>query len=539
MFSLTLVMDNFTVHLVSNVSPGLFPDNNASKFSTNLATELDLSEGEWEVGVRQIMYPTRISTTTDGDEIHIFKYKDNYRDLLPVPSKKEIDMEKIGTSIDLYPPDGKTSDIVQHLLKTVNDSVWAKEKGILKMEYDKSTNKFIFHIFKEDIVIWMSKNTRKFLGFRKNQHSFTKGTFWTYKWFDKNASPSSKLKLYLCDLRTLEKETYQLTMSWDSKRNQYCYRRIIQNKYHDSTPPEKYQYSSFAFGVHPHDGFIKMQDMQQRWHLTDHKKYVKKIAFFEFNSLAVNELKLNAFYCANDFVEVKNKLNTEIPPPNYYINISKLPVVVNETFANDTNHIALQNIYVTVYYNSVIDLTGDLEEKPTATFAINSEKEIEDPSEILPHLNAMKSMYDYTFSYDTVSKRFEVRIDGNIAIQLTKTLSSILGFNTTEHFHSKSVHRASNFPLIQRAITALYVYSNILDSVYIGDVKAPLLLTCPFKKSNSINIVEQQEFLNPCYAPLNRARVNQIDIAIYDDAGSLIPFLYGKTKLSLDFRRKR
>ena len=96
---------------------------------------------------------------------------------------------------------------------------------------------------------------------------------------------------------------------------------------------------------------------------------------------------------------------------------------------------------------------------------------------------------------------------------------------------------AAEFPILDRNIMALYVYTNIIDSIYIGDVKAPLLLTCPFKRSSKTN-VHQLEFLNPCFVPLNRTRINQIDIAIYDDAGTLVPFLFGKTNMSLEFRRR-
>lgn len=217
----------------------------------------------------------------------------------------------------------------------------------------------------------------------------------------------------------------------------------------------------------------------------------------------------------------------------------KKAVLVNENFDNSGDYIALQNISVTFYYASAIELIRDLEERPMASISVSDDKEIEDPNKMVPILNSMMELYDYQFSYDNVSQRFEINVGKKYAILLSDSLSSILGFGKTEHFHSKTWHRASTFPLLKRAITALYVYSNIVDAVYIGDVKAPLLLTCPFKRSDAFNIVHQQEFLNPCYVPLNRSRINQIDIAIYDDAGLLIPFLYGKTKLSLDFRRKR
>ena len=96
--------------------------------------------------------------------------------------------------------------------------------------------------------------------------------------------------------------------------------------------------------------------------------------------------------------------------------------------------------------------------------------------------------------------------------------------------------RANDFPVLDRAITSLYVYSNIVERVFIGNVKASLLLTCPFHKNTNSNVI-QLEFLNPTYTKLNRSTIHQIDIAIHDDAGAAIPFLYGKTVLTLTFRK--
>ena len=123
---------------------------------------------------------------------------------------------------------------------------------------------------------------------------------------------------------------------------------------------------------------------------------------------------------------------------------------------------------------------------------------------------------------------------------MTKSLASILGYEALDFiiYHNGS-HMADDFPLLNRGITSLYVYCNIIDSVFVGNVKAPLLLTCPFKKMDKQDFVNRLEFLNPTYISLNRKNIQRIDIGIYDDSGVLIPFLYGKTNVTLDFRRKK
>ena len=549
--------DNFTVHLVSNVSPGLFPCNNASKFSTNLCDELNLSEGEWEVGVRQMMYPTRVATTSAEDKIHVYKYKNTYRNLLPVPNKNAKKIEDIGTEIDLSPPKSKQKpDMIKHLLNTVNNSVWSKDTPLLKLEYKEKYKKFILHTYVENIVVWMNKDTSDYFGFRAKQHTFLRGTEWTWSQFQADKAPPSDFKIYLCDLSTLRKETHRLTKTWDSFRNEYGYRKLMFNKFHAPYNKAKFGEPCFSFGVFPHEGYVKLSQLYVKQELM---KNEMPIAFFHFDSLTAPTLAMQKIYTMDDFElnngvdnydsffyipdkkgdqSKKSKIAVRKPTTNT-IDILKKPVLKNQTFESDGNYIALDAIYVTFYYVDVVDIVRDLEPTPITSIPIADKKEFEKPAEMLPLLNTKSMKYDYIFSYDTINKRFHISIGNDHAMSLSNSLSSILGFQSNLLFHGNTEHYASDFPVLNRAITALYVYSNIVDPVFIGDVKAPLLLTCPFKKPDSINVVHQQEFLNPCYAPLNRARINQIDIAIYDDAGSLIPFVYGKTKLSLDFRRKR
>ena len=537
MFSLefSIMDDNFTVHLVSNVSPGLFPENNATKFSTNLADELNLSEGEWEVGVRQIMHPTRIATTSDEDKIHIFKYKNTYRDLFNTPPVNATIMEEMRTTLDLSPPKDKVpSDMVNHVLNIANNSIWGK-KDIFRMEFNKAYQKFIINIYHEDVVVWMDPPTRKYLGFKRNRHAISKGCVWAWSVFRRDATPPTPLELHFCDLTTLEKQTFDLTKVWNEMRGEYFYGRVVYNEFKDTLPKsDDLGYPCFSFGVYPHEGMIRkyvVNSIPIRF-----KNHEKKIAFFQFDGLAYEALEMNEIYSMDDFKGDKR------PPTKYsphYIDVLKKPVLVNESFANNDKVIALQTISVTFFYAHLTNFDREVEPKPMRSISIKEDLEMERPSQMLPLLNQSMAKYGYMFSWDDHHKRFVIAVGNDYVLSLSDSLRSILGFEETKYFHSKTVHRASDFPLLKRAVTALYVYSNIVDCVYIGDVKAPLLLTCPFKRSDSYNIVNQQEFLNPCYAPLNRSRISQIDIAIHDDSGSLIPFLYGKTKLSLDFRKKR
>ena len=58
-------MDSFTIELVSNASGELFPENTLSSFTNFLPDQVNL-EGQWEVAISEISYPSMYQTITEG-----------------------------------------------------------------------------------------------------------------------------------------------------------------------------------------------------------------------------------------------------------------------------------------------------------------------------------------------------------------------------------------------------------------------------------------------------------------------------------------
>ena len=61
-------MDLFTIELVSNTSGELFPDNTLSSFTNFLTEQLNL-EGQWEVAISEISYPSMYQNVTVGNSM--------------------------------------------------------------------------------------------------------------------------------------------------------------------------------------------------------------------------------------------------------------------------------------------------------------------------------------------------------------------------------------------------------------------------------------------------------------------------------------
>ena len=58
-------MESFLIELVSNASAQLFPDNTLSSFTNFLPEQLNL-EGQWEIGISEVSYPSMYQTVTAG-----------------------------------------------------------------------------------------------------------------------------------------------------------------------------------------------------------------------------------------------------------------------------------------------------------------------------------------------------------------------------------------------------------------------------------------------------------------------------------------
>ena len=58
-------MDSFTIELVSNAPLQLFPNNTVSSF-TNFLPEQVILDGQWEVAISEISYPSMYQNVTEG-----------------------------------------------------------------------------------------------------------------------------------------------------------------------------------------------------------------------------------------------------------------------------------------------------------------------------------------------------------------------------------------------------------------------------------------------------------------------------------------
>ena len=64
-FYRSVVMDSFTIELVSNASFNCYPNNSLSSFTNFLSEQIHL-KGEWEVAISALSYPSLCQNVTEG-----------------------------------------------------------------------------------------------------------------------------------------------------------------------------------------------------------------------------------------------------------------------------------------------------------------------------------------------------------------------------------------------------------------------------------------------------------------------------------------
>ncbi|GFQ98090.1 uncharacterized protein TNCT_285681 [Trichonephila clavata] len=115
----------------------------------------------------------------------------------------------------------------------------------------------------------------------------------------------------------------------------------------------------------------------------------------------------------------------------------------------------------------------------------------------------------------------------------------------TEHLELEDLKKStlhggthiSDYPLeLDGGITEIYVYSDIIESHFVGDTIAPLLRIIPVMSTKEDQIV--LNYQRPLYFPLRKNYIDCIEIELKSSSGDGIIFTSGKTLLVLSFRRR-
>ena len=489
--------DSFHIHLASNVAPETFPNNTPSDFKTPLAEELRLHGATWEVAVKDIMYPSYVSSTTTADKLYFHKYNINVDKDIPyaVKNGRYVPYTETLHTSNLKDAGNKA----KYICDAVNSSYLGR-RNVIQLEYrEHDAKKFILHLFKY-VLLSIDVSLQTYLGF--NQRSFYKGSHWSWTSFNENAPTPESIDLQVRDIHALQTQTRTIKRIPDMGGAIVTADTIVTN---EKSPKE-------------HKRTFELYVSKSR--LMAHIKEKGEFTAIEFDEETAKALLIEQYHP----IDEKDGL-----------------IILNL----DLNGKGLSDVKkhsITLYSSTPKPSTfAGMSKTPDDFIELSQNTNYKSPRDFLKQLNSKAEEFKYKFIFSPSTARFKLENQGNHCIKMTESLATILGFEVgkkQEFLFCEKAHRATYPPVLHRGINNLFIYSNIVNSVLVGNTKAPLLLTCAFKKSVQ-DIMVHQEFLNPTFVPISHSSIHQIDILIRDEVGQPIPFLYGKTVLTLQFRKRR
>lgn len=143
------------------------------------------------------------------------------------------------------------------------------------------------------------------------------------------------------------------------------------------------------------------------------------------------------------------------------------------------------------------------------------------------------------FLFDTSNSRFSIEIistTSNYLLYVSEELQQFLGFTGRWTATGNPLMIADKAFDLHRGLRLMYIYCDIVSHRIVGDTKAPLLRVCNVngKSGDMVRTI----FDHPHYLPIARREFDTIEININTELGSPMPFTFGKSVVTLHFRRR-
>lgn len=155
---------------------------------------------------------------------------------------------------------------------------------------------------------------------------------------------------------------------------------------------------------------------------------------------------------------------------------------------------------------------------------------------IVREINAMcKSVsIDLVLYYSAINKRITIVGSGKYSVKFNAPLAYMLGFEPGEWIQTTAKTK-SKYPCdINGGQYNFYVYTNIVEAQHVGNYAVPLLRIVKKEGSHGDLITFSYNRLH--YVPVNKQRLQDIQIELKTDLNTPIRFTYGKTICKLHFR---
>ena len=469
-------MADFHHILPSNTSPDYFPNNNASQYSTPVDNPYVLN-GDWEVGLLDASYSSCINAF-NNDKITI-KEKQTVKQVL---EQKDCPPLKVFCPVfpKTYTPTMARNSYVPFINKTF-ESFLSLKVDAKRAQWSLLTDDYFF-ILSEPVErlfqLWSDVLTKQDANF-KNQHDFHNAT---------------------CPVPTVADLTFIIMVPKQKRTSIHRMDFTIKDAKEKLTPEEIMK--RFKMYIPQWIATLTVQNKSQ-FRLTKTNNDHHMIIMNQYFRYAMTFARDGMF--SKGFQQVmKARLYAQSQP--WTISVYTLNKI---------------KTYETEKERDVILPPCSFKREQDATRFVNEK------------VNDNR----ITFTCNT-NKRINLYISSAVlTVTFDDTLRDIFAFDKNTYSGKKTYTASGVFSLCRR-IQYLYIYTNLTDFIRVGNTESPLLAIIPLLHTNDCSLLKERIFRTPMYIKVSRDRISQIDIAIYDGAGQLIPFVPDAvTTLHLHFRQ--
>lgn len=128
----------------------------------------------------------------------------------------------------------------------------------------------------------------------------------------------------------------------------------------------------------------------------------------------------------------------------------------------------------------------------------------------------------------------DVRVRGAAYIELGSALTKILGLPANRIMRTTTGAR----PASLGRFSSMYIYSDIIQEVPVGNTLAPLLSVIPVARDGAYEVVHK-EIMHVRFHEVRGSVVQDIHVKIADDVGKIVDFDGGFVVISLELRRRQ
>ena len=139
------------------------------------------------------------------------------------------------------------------------------------------------------------------------------------------------------------------------------------------------------------------------------------------------------------------------------------------------------------------------------------------------------------FSYVASRRKVKINVPKGGYVLITGDIATMLGFEQDTVIEKETI--SPYVADVNGGFSSMYVYTDIVDAQFVGDVKVPLLRIVNTQGNYGDNVNASFRYMQ--YVPIKVKSFETIEINIKDDKNENVSFGFGKSIATLHFKQSR